>query len=74
MDPEDYFRSFLSLNIPVSSHPFCSSQHRDQMPSRGSPKGEAITGEPQYVLMVEPIELGGLIQTHGSTNVHLELI
>lgn len=24
--------------------------------------------------MVESIELGGLIQTHGSTNVHLELI
>lgn len=37
-------------------------------------KGAAITGEPQYVLMVESIELGGLIRTHGSTKVHLELI
>lgn len=35
------------------------------------PKGEGITGEPQYLLMVESIEL---IRTHGSTNVHLELI
>ena len=63
MDPQDYFHSFLLPIIPFHLIPSplhnteikCPQRHRDG--GLLCPKGEAITGEPQYVLMVESIEL-----------------